>query len=81
MFVVATIIPSMENMVFPIEWITGMHLHEQMLDGVNQSDKYLAFYSPDITKQANFGIMISDKFEENIDSCYIVSPIKFCGEY
>lgn len=79
MYLVATIVKSRENVVFPFEWITGMHLDENIRDGINQSDTYLAFHSPNENKQANFGIWINEKFDENIDACYIVSPIIFTG--
>lgn len=80
MYLVANIIQSLENIVFPIEWITGMNFHENIRDGVNLSDTYLAFHSPDKNKQADFGILIKDKFDGHIDACYIVSPIIFTGK-
>lgn len=80
MYLVATIVKSRENIVFPFNWITGMHLSENILNGVNQSDTYIAFFSPDEKKQADFGLCIKDKFDPQIDACYIVSPIKFTGE-
>lgn len=80
MFLVATIVESRENVVFPFEWVTGMHLEGNINDGINQSDTYLAFYSPNERQQPDFGIWIKDKFDENVDACYIVSPIKFMGK-
>lgn len=81
MFLVATIVKSLENVVFPYKWITGIQLEKNICSGINHSDRLLAFYSATESKPADFGIALKDKFDEVNDACYIVSPLVYFGKF
>lgn len=81
MFVEVVIERSKEHFVVPIEWVNGLQLAKSVQDGINCNDVCLAFYSKDKTKPSDFGSFVQEKFNENVDCCYIVRPVRYFCKY
>lgn len=81
MFVTIFLTDFKKKLVIPVKWVHSLDIL-QLLNGYHVRSKiYTIFYSSNLEVEPNFGMPISEVFNEDISGCYRTQVGNFFGEF
>lgn len=76
LFIVCKLVNIPKIVVVPINFIFELDLVKSLNYRLNRNQTHLMFWSSDHTKNPNFDLDISHRFEHNVDACFNIKILK-----
>lgn len=81
LYIVAKICNYPEIVVVPLRNIYRFDYAKSLNNRINRNQTHLLYWSPDETKNPDFNLPISNRFDASTDSCFNVKLLKVFGMY
>lgn len=79
--IVAVLSKCRKVVAVPLRYVYKLNLAKSLNNRINRNQEHLMFWSSDFTKEPNFNLPVSDRFDKSGDACYMVKLLKVFGKF
>lgn len=79
--IVAILCKCRKVLTVPLRNVYKLDLAKSLNNRIIRNQEHLLFWSSDFTKEPNFNLPISGRFDKSRDACYMVKLLKVFGKY